>query len=525
MAAAQNHKNARKQMSGEFFIRTAYILFNMIQCLIFAFPVLLFMHREVMVMKVNFNEASYFRKTPLIKRSRLQLSTSYDESKMRAPPYDDINAFPPPLTSDNRTSSIYSDRSLELWNNLIQDKVESGEKITLVINGGSSSAGAPNVTFQDRFFVKFAQRLERKFGVNVDLIDRAHGARNTIHSAHMATSFLPEELDILIWEFSINDGHRDEDVRNQLRLWLRNVGSWKTPPIVILVYLWKSPFQLTDDEKVLCRTFDQHNFIGAEYDFVLGHINMASYFDNVLGWNFTSLKSTFLADRHHPTALFHDLLGKLMLDLVAQANQYQPIRLGPSMKTDLEWICDESNYDQTWKLQNFFLETDGIARASYTPDLPSNEYSHSNMLKPFNYSKQHLNASDVDLKPFAKQDKNRSDRQRGIVLPCCSESYLTFFNLSKYDYIEGIMLSFRSLDDRKNDVRLIIDSIEDSDPPDLIRPSDWHCHLGGYNMNIGDFSDLDAEFVMIGQSLQTFQLCDAKCQKDTELPLEAIAIF
>mmetsp|Transcript_24968 Transcript_24968/g.37735 ORF Transcript_24968/g.37735 Transcript_24968/m.37735 type:complete len:531 (+) Transcript_24968:55-1647(+) len=506
--------------------------FNIIQCFIFTFPFLLFIHREVIVLQVDINVDSYLRKNSSGDYTQWQVSTVDDSkndfvglSRKQANLFETTETFPAPLISDNRTSSIYSERALESWNKLIQEKVRKGENITLVINGGSSSAGAPNIPFQDRFFVNFAQRLEKELGAVINIIDRAHGARNTVHSAHMATSFLPEELDILIWEFSINDGHRDEDVRNQMRMWLRNVGSWKKPPVVILVYLWKSPFQETSDGKILCRTFDQHDFIGAEYDFVLGHINMASYFDNFLGWNFTSLKSTFLADRHHPNLFFHQVLGKLMFDFIAHSNEYEPTRRGPAVKTDLEWICDGSNFELTEKLEYFFDQTGGVAKASYTPDLPSNEHSHTKMLQPFNYSKRQLESSDVDFKRFAKADETRSDRQRGIILPCCNDSYVSFFNLTRHGHIEGIMLSFRSSDDRKNDARLVINAIEDDIAPDFLRPTDSNCHLGGYNMGIGDFSDLDAEFVLIEQSIDTLQLCDAQCQRDTELPLEAIAIF
>jgi hypothetical protein len=134
----------------------------------------------------------------------------------------------------------------------------------------------------------------------------------------LVPSFLPEDLDILIWEFAINDGNKGADVRNAMIMWLQNVEANLNPtPLVLLVYLWKSPFQTTSQGKILSRACNQHNSLGAEYDFVLlGHFKMGANMDS-LGWEFTTLKSAFLADNHHPKAIVHHVIGKGLYQLLA----------------------------------------------------------------------------------------------------------------------------------------------------------------------------------------------------------------
>ena len=193
--------------------------------------------------------------------------------------------------SDPQVTAVYNPAALQRLVEL-KDKVKKGKTITLVMNGGSSSAHVPDGDRKDLYYRRFVdQFLKPELNATIKVVDRAHGSRNSAHSAHLISSFFPNHTDIVIWEFSINDGHSAKDVKNAFILWLRNVAArQKTPPLVILLYLWKSPFDHDEKGKIKCRTFDQHQMIGAEYDFVLGHVNMAAYFDS-LQWGLTEQPS------------------------------------------------------------------------------------------------------------------------------------------------------------------------------------------------------------------------------------------
>jgi hypothetical protein len=442
--------------------------------------------------------------------------------------YDTAEALPDANMSDPDIASVYSHKALSQLNRL-KTKIKRGESITLAVNGGSSSAGAPGIPFEDRYFVQLANRLESGLGANVTVIDRAHGARNTVHSAHLVPSFLPQNLDILLWEFAVNDGHGEVDVRNQMIMWLRNVEAHlNPPPLVLLVYLWKSPFQTHLEGKILCRTFDQHKHIGAEYDFVLGHFNMATYMDS-LHWDFDTLKAAFLADRHHPNALVHHVIGKSLWQLLASVvSQQAKIAAKSSMatqkRTELEWICGTDTSEQR-KVQQLFNVTRGIVRGSYTADLPRNpgNSSRPEMLVPSGPS------SSLHMQHFGKSVTGRSDRQRGIVLPCCSNyapnsSSIVEFDVSSLDRIQAIMLTLRCAAERRLDVRFSVDGTLMSNVT-LIRTSDWKCLLGGYNMNIGDLPVLDVDLIFVSGRMKKIGFCDSRCDKNTTLPLVSVSAF
>jgi hypothetical protein len=431
---------------------------------------------------------------------------------------DIAEALPDVDISNTEIFSVYSEKSLSQLSKL-KAKIQRGESITLVINGGSSSAGAPRIPYEERYFVRLATRIETGFGANITVIDRSHGARNTIHSAHLVPSFLPQTCDILIWEFAINDGNKDADVRNAMLMWLRNVEAHLNPqPLVLLVYLWKSPFQATSKGKILSRTFDQHKSLAAEYDFVLGHFKMGAYMD-ALGWDFRTLKSAFLADNHHPKAVVHHVIGKGLYQLLAsnQTNISVNNTIGSQKRTELEWICGTGTPAKREVFQ-VFNDTKGIARGSYTADMPRNadNLSRPGMLIP---------SGPLQMENFGKAVSDRPDRQRGIILPCCNASTgIVEFDVSTLGRIQAFMLTNRCVLERRLDVRLFADGKLMTNIT-LIQPSDWKCLLGGYNMNIGDLKSLDVDLVVVSREMKKIGLCDARCDKKSTLPLVSVSVF
>jgi hypothetical protein len=131
------------------------------------------------------------------------------------------------------------------------------------------------------------------------------------------------------------------------------------PPLVLLVYLWKFPFKKSKSNgKIWCPTFEQHHRIGAEYDFVLGHFNVAIYMDS-LHWDFDTLKAAFLADRHHPNALAHHVIGKSLWQLLLASNQTN-IAAKSSVTTtqkriELEWTSCGTDTSEKRKVQQLLF--------------------------------------------------------------------------------------------------------------------------------------------------------------------------
>lgn len=466
-----------------------------------------------------------------------------------------------PKEDDDNILAVYSREAVQRLKQIMQKAKKNGP-ITLVMNGGSSSAFIPFGKQEDRFFKQLVHaHLEPNWEhSNITIVDRAHGARNTVHSAHLMPSFLPKGgADIVLWEFSINDGHRAEDVRNSLILWLRNVAAssaadGQPPPLVILVYLWSSPFSVDNStNKIPSRTYDQHAMLGAEYDFVLGHVNVAAYFDATLKhWSEDELKASFLGDRHHPTDLAHHIIAKLLWQLMSRSaeeessftpvrEQHQKVPTGSSSKTNLTWSVCRGTKDQDKKRDfiDMFEATGGIAKASFTVDEPRNskqEQSPAKALVPLR-----RDGKNFTVLHYGKEAPERLDRQRGLVIPrCCDNISLAFDTHHQHvAMMSGILLALRCPVERKSDLRMIVSSSSPDDdknnttwqPADLIDPwQSWRCLMGGYNMNIGDFKSLDASFVVLKprKNVTSLRFCDSKCdegKRDKGIPLVYISVF
>jgi hypothetical protein len=429
--------------------------------------------------------------------------------------------FPVPEPKHKHSMALYNPESLQVLSKL-KDKIKAGKNITLVISGGSSSAFVPDGNPNDRFFIQFAETyLKSELGAKVTVIDRAHGSRNSVHSAHLMSSFFPNrEIDIVIWEFSINDGNFAADVRNGFIMWLRNVAALQSsPPLVILVYLWKSPFAEDDQGSIICRTYEQHAMLGAEYGFVLGHVKMAAYFDN-LDWGFDALNKTFLADRHHPNALTHHIIARLIAHLFSKATKtHSPLlKRIPENTTDIEWIC-ETNSTEKIQMQQMFEETKGIAKGSFTIDVPRNkEKEHPQMLEP-------VNSAEKNQIMFGYASQGRSDRQYALIVPCCNKSSTLDFDISQFNQVRAIMVSMRCTEEVRDGLRIHHDGIFPDTKPNLLRPLNWGCLLGGYNMRIGELPSLDVDFLLVDKNISRIGFCDANCNKSHPIPLVYLSIF
>lgn len=340
---------------------------------------------------------------------------------------EQANLLPPPDLDDEDTVALYSQKTYQK----LQQKLQSKSGVfRICINGGSSSAGGGNVDYEDRFFVKFAHAMEARHHVTTEIIDRAHGDRNSMHSAMLGEAFFVPNVDLLIWEFSINDA-RDGPVeaRNEFLLWLHKLIDVyeDDPPMVLLVYLWNQPFSSDEHGHIVSDVFHYHELLGAQYDFVLGHVNLATYL-NSFQWPTAQLGQYFLGDKTHPGALAHAAIANLMVHFVT--GHLQQIHYDMDRpETEFEWTCGDDMLEQWQILEIFQGDNSGMAKASFTAEMPRTTDLPHGMLVPH---KEFLDGDvDYDYDRFATQryglaKPGRVDRHRGVALPCCDDGKLVF---------------------------------------------------------------------------------------------------
>jgi hypothetical protein len=321
--------------------------------------------------------------------------------------------------------------------------------------------------------------------VKVDIIERGHGARNSLHSAMLADSFFPPNIDILLWEFAINDYvsgkkhkryHRLEE-KNQLILWLEQVSKMKPrPPLVVLAYLWDGPFNVNTDGKVIAKIFASHQRVAAEYEFVVGHVNLASYIDE-LQWRLKFSKKFLIADKHHPSRMGHAALAHLLLDLVVDENRQQIVTDAniTTPKTSYKWACGTDTVEKRL-IQS---RVDGKHPvASFAMELPRNDQVYPGMLVsvPSNKTKTVM---------LGRQEPGRLDRKMGLIVPCCHDNKTLDFLVSHNTNITVKLINlgmprhpFGAYNPRHG-IRVFLDSQQSSVAATLIiTPSNWGCLWG-----------------------------------------------
>ena len=333
-----------------------------------------------------------------------------------------LKLLPSPTTDHADDIQIYSTDAL----NKLKKGLSAAKRVRICVNGGSSSAGGGHIRESDRYYSRFVKSLKL---TNVEIYDRSHGSRTSLHSAIMAESFFPtEKPDLLLWEFGINDEGGNE-ASNQFILWMRKVKSYYNgdPPPVLLIYLWSQPFTV-DSKKVRSTVFRVHNRVGAEFDFCVGHVHLASYLDQ-LSWGGEDLSNHFLADKHHPNELSHALVAKMMETLISSKTTTAGDK-PKQQNSKYEWKCGDD--PSLAPIRSLFV--DGTeSKGSFTADLPKNNASNTErMLIPARTTKNGITSnSTFPTQFYGKIDRVRRDRHRGIKLPCCKEGAIAF-ELSAY---------------------------------------------------------------------------------------------
>mmetsp|Transcript_32939 Transcript_32939/g.79686 ORF Transcript_32939/g.79686 Transcript_32939/m.79686 type:complete len:647 (-) Transcript_32939:75-2015(-) len=266
-------------------------------------------------------------------------------------------AFPPPKDS----ISLYN---TDAYNSLISSILQAhkeGRNFTIVASGGSATAGGGwiSVRQEQRYYSKFAGYLNELLpshqtsNPTVQWIGQGHGFRNSLHTAIFFDSFIPLDTDLLLWEFSINDAitslNDDEliarSARENLLPWLYQVKRMKQPSKVILIYKWDAEFKVDEKtNRTICRAFDANGSLARQFDFVVGHIHMGNYI-NELGISECKIYEScpLLRDRCHVTEIGHAAIAFLLINFMnpnrlPSQPQAQDSFIGDST-TDYQWSC------------------------------------------------------------------------------------------------------------------------------------------------------------------------------------------
>jgi hypothetical protein len=334
--------------------------------------------------------------------------------------------FPKPRNDDYDTIAIYSKRNWLKLRSLI-----NASKVTMLVNGGSSMTGV-GLGYDDEVCTTM---FSRSFS-NMTIVDRAHGDRNTFHSTQFIHSYFPEHADILLWEFAINDDFSSKsssinECRNMIILYLEQVARvakqrQQEPPLVIMLYLWNYPFEVTNNGKVYTAAAEAHRNLVESYDFVVGHVNVAKYFES---WQLSNLqtKAIGLADEHHPNPRGQLIMTYLLNDFLMNEQRPEKPKV-PYLGLPLTWVCGEDSLE---KHSVRDLVTHRYPIASFTAEVPRNEDMLEGMLLPNSYANFTIQVVHIF-------NARRQDRQGSIVLPCCHTGNATFPISHQYRPLQGI---------------------------------------------------------------------------------------
>lgn len=453
----------------------------------------------------NETESAALMKTLHHRRKRIQHFLEHHDRKDTNIPFHRVpSIFPKPMRIDSvqvYNRHAWQDLTRMLNISIVGEQKEQGQ-LTLCVNGGSATAGGgldnPAVELFPYRLVEYLlptnmllenSNTSAAASSAINIINRGHGFRGSLHSALIFDNYIPsshqavgnkpktktvvdhgqvqnseKSPDILIWEFAINDysgyirdGTRMSqrkaavEERNSLIFWLDQVARLQPkPPLVILAYLWKRPLNLVrGTRKFNNPVFAAHERLGARYPFVVGHVNLASYLDELLPFvhfNVTTIKRSFLAeDGVHPTALGHSVLAYLMVDMLRDESRVNTPSLSQSqIQRSVEPIGNTSSLSATitqhqQNERHFFQWTCGIddkdkqflksrlvpherkspvPLASFTMEIPKNEFSGSS--KTLSLSPNLVGT--LEVVNLGKSNPLRHDRQLSFALPCCDGS-------------------------------------------------------------------------------------------------------
>jgi lysophospholipase L1-like esterase len=383
---------------------------------------------------------------------------------------DLFGLFPRPIQPE--ILQIYNQTTYQdLVLSLVAARNNKNSTFTICANGGSVSAGGGGIALPGRYYSILARYLSDVMNDSgsttqspeVMVLNRAHGTRHSLHSAIFAPYNLPYASDLLLWEFAINDyGYRIPDemrvqqVQSILLAWLREAEQLKPrPPKVILIYLWRRPFSPVNDEdqRIDNPVFALHEQLARRFDFVVGHVNLASYLDELNPPDFDTLKQVFLADAHHPNQAGHSAIAFLLMSFLrgtgagsnspSNANNIDTMEHNRTLTSPSSHQSDDEEIEiYNWycgneTTQKRFLQSRIISQpqrsgggvdaansgwrsplGTITLEVPQPEPCS----RPRQLILDNRTGRNTTITILGKQDPLRIDRQRSAALECCSFS-------------------------------------------------------------------------------------------------------
>lgn len=348
---------------------------------------------------------------------------------------DLLYLVPKPTLQD---AEIYN---LEAWLRLrqtilaVQPPSDPKKKLRICSYGSSSTAGAGLSHARYRWDHQFVAQLRATSSRplrEMRVVNRGHGARDTLHATFLMHSFVPANIDIIIWEFAMNDqweARSCEDMNSAVIIWLDQIQRrWKSPPLVIFMYIWDAFVANREDKFILDTAFRCHNRLAANYDFVVGAVNLASYVRN-LGLGFDTILHHFFYDSHHPNAWGHWMLGMLLWDLTTDTSRSPIVKPNDAPPPKPFFNCSDDTTEGKKRVTEIL--DNKYAFASWTEEQPRNPYNHRNFMGGMLYPKLITHAKNVSdsLLLTGKASAARADRKFSRVLPCCSSQGQLRFDL------------------------------------------------------------------------------------------------
>lgn len=449
-----------------------------------------------------------------------------------------LSSFP-----DSRTKAsmeLYNHEAyIRLISNLIKVRDE-GRNFTLVANGGSTTAGAGSLKPYQRYYSRFGKFLNGLLSKNnkksgkVEIVGQGHGTRNSFHSAALFDYFIPQNTDLLIWEFSINDAEtqfKENDRLPNLNFlpWLHEVSRMQHPPPVILLYYWDASFHHNDEtKKVEGRSFKAHGDIPKQFDFIVGHVNIGAYLDELdlsSCWDWAGCP--FLSDRLHPSALGHLATSYLLLKLLSPPTE-PPSLIAGKESTKYEWSCGEESPAKRILKQTITDSRTGWKSplGSWTLELPALENQQTSRRLVSEGGK-----GDIDI--FSRENPNREDKKRSTSLTFCDDDSVRSFSVKApagvINNFRVILLSFKykgpildsaGINVKINDSNMTSkgDLVPMTVTKDPTIVNNWPCHISEENVWGGRSDVYWFVFDTLQQSVRSIDMC----QRDTSQRISRI---
>ena len=303
--------------------------------------------------------------------------------------------------------------------------------LRIIVSGGSPST-FKGISYQ----YPLSRRLVEAGYPEPITFQRAHGNRNLFHTMQLMHSFYPaEEVDLILWEFSLNDRTSFKTAENQsqlLALYLRQLQEFyknqKLPvPKVLFVGL-----SLKRDDGIGSFGIAENLYLdvvqevcGCFPDICIGIVHIPHLYKSISDEENTM--KFFFQDNYHPSHRTHNIIAKLIFDLLHQPrlqdnNMALPTQAGCSTTTKV--FLDRNSTVGLSPLEVLLVNHRPIA--SFTAEKPKNTIDYTtpdssssqstlppDMLEP-------TNSSSLLWIPVGKASAGRIDRKFKIPIPICA---------------------------------------------------------------------------------------------------------